>query len=234
MSNIDFIDTIKICTLVFIPDTSSVMYLVWERQNMGKSQYKYILAVLAIIICGIFWFFNQRTDDSRNGKNDFFAGQTVTEAEEESGDAAQKVYIHIVGAVKKPGVYTFDEKPRVIEVVEKAGGFKKGALKSEINQAEIVEDGAQIVIRSSGDKKNDSDEGQTQEEREKQGDSGLLDINHATKEELMTLAGIGESKAMAIISYRETNGKFKKIEDIMNITGIKSGIYEKIKDQIRV
>lgn len=201
---------------------------------MEKSQYKYILAVLAIIVCGIFWFFSQREDENQNEKTDFFAEQTVTEAEEGSGAAGQKVYIHIVGAVKKPGVYIFDEKPRVIEVVEKAGGFKKGAVKSEINQAEIVEDGTQIVIRSSGDKKKDSHEEQAKEDDDKQGDSGLLDINHATKEELMTLTGIGESKAASIISYRETNGKFKKIEDIMNITGIKSGVYEKIKDQIRV
>lgn len=201
---------------------------------MGKNQYKYILAVLAVIICGVFWFFSQREDEKRDGETGFFAEQAVTETEGKPGEAGQKVYIHIVGAVKKPGVYIFDEKPRVIEVVEKAGGFKKGAVRSEINQAEIVEDGAQIVVRSSEDKKKDSCGGQAGKDDDKQEVSGLLDINHATKEELMTLAGIGESKATAIISYRETKGKFKKTEDIMNITGIKSGVYEKIKDQIKV
>lgn len=198
---------------------------------MEKSQYKYVLFALVIAICGVLWFLGKQENGSRKEETDVFAGQIVEEADEER--AEQKVYIHIVGAVKKPGVYIFDEKPRVIEVVEKAGGFKKGAVKSEINQAEIVEDGAQIVIRSSKDKKSDSHGEQTQENG-KEGDSGLIDINHATKEELMTLTGIGESKAMSIITYRETNGKFKKIEDIMNITGIKSGVYEKIKDQIRV
>lgn len=202
---------------------------------MEKSQYKYVLVVLAIIICGAFWFFGQRSNEGQEENTDFFTGETTDEGEnEETEQAGQKIYIHIVGAVKKPGVYIFDEKPRVVEVVEKAGGFKKGAIKSEINQAEIVEDGAQIVVRSSADKKQDSCEEQTEESGDKQGDSGLLDINHATKEELMTLTGIGEAKAMAIISYRETKGNFKKIEDIMNITGIKSGVYEKIKDQIRV
>ncbi|MCM1245109.1 MAG: helix-hairpin-helix domain-containing protein [Roseburia sp.] len=202
---------------------------------MEKSQYKYVLVVLAIIICGAFWFFGQRSNEGQEENADFFTGETTDEGEnEETEQTGQKIYIHIVGAVKKPGVYIFDEKPRVVEVVEKAGGFKKGAIKSEINQAEIVEDGAQIVVRSSADKKQDSREEQTEESGGKQGDSGLLDINHATKEELMTLSGIGEAKAMAIISYRETNGNFKKIEDIMNITGIKSGVYEKIKDQIRV
>ena len=60
------------------------------------------------------------------------------------------------------------------------------------------------------------------------------EINTATKEELMGLTGIGESKAMSIISYRETNGAFKKIEEIMNITGIKTGVFDKIKDRIKV
>ena len=66
------------------------------------------------------------------------------------------------------------------------------------------------------------------------GQIGLLNINTATKEELMTLTGIGESKAMSIIAYRDTNGKFENIEDIMKITGIKTGVFEKIKNQIRV
>lgn len=201
---------------------------------MGKSQYKYILFALAVVICGIFWFYGRQSDENQKEETGIFATQEVGEKEEGSDPAGQKVYIHIVGAVKRPGVYIFDENPRVIEVVERAGGFKKGAVRSGINQAEIVEDGAQIVISSSKDKKEDTGGGRTQEKDGEQGVSDLLDINHATKEELMTLTGIGESKAASIISYRETNGKFKKTEDIMNITGIKSGVYEKIKDHIRV
>ena len=65
-------------------------------------------------------------------------------------------------------------------------------------------------------------------------DSGLVNLNTASKEELMTLSGIGESKAESIIKYRETNGAFGKIEDIKNITGIKDGVFEKIKDSITV
>lgn len=121
----------------------------------------------------------------------------------------------------------------MIEVVEKAGGFKKNAATSGINQAELVEDGTQIVIENRGDTKTSGGNplGQEQPEQEK---SGLININTATKEQLMTLAGIGESKAMSIIAYREEHGKFKKIEDIMNITGIKNGVFDKIKSQIRV
>ena len=89
------------------------------------------------------------------------------------------------------------------------------------------------MIENRGDTKTSGGNplGQEQPEQEK---SGLININTATKEQLMTLAGIGESKAMSIIAYREEHGKFKKIEDIMNITGIKNGVFDKIKSQIRV
>lgn len=201
---------------------------------MEKNQVKIVLVIFIILVCGILWFFaggqNKREDDENV---DIFAEQSVSEGEKEAQE--QKVYVHITGAVKKPGVYIFDGKPRVIEVVEKAGGFKKDALKSSINQAEMVEDGAQIVIESKKDKKKEAaTEGDRDSAGGQQDNAGLLNINTATKEELMTLTGIGESKAMAIISYREENGDFGKIEDIMNITGIKTGVFDKIKDQIKV
>ena len=201
---------------------------------MEKNQVKIVLVIFIILVCGILWFFaggqNKREDDENV---DIFAEQSVSEGEKEAQE--QKVYVHITGAVKKPGVYIFDGKPRVIEVVEKAGGFKKDALKSSINQAEMVADGAQIVIESKKDKKKEAaTEGDRDSAGGQQDNAGLLNINTATKEELMTLTGIGESKAMAIISYREENGDFGKIEDIMNITGIKTGVFDKIKNQIKV
>ena len=201
---------------------------------MEKNQVKIVLVIFIILVCGILWFFaggqNKREDDENV---DIFAEQSVSEGEKEAQE--QKVYVHITGAVKKPGVYIFDGKPRVIEVVEKAGGFKKDALKYSINQAEMVEDGAQIVIESKKDKKKEAaTEGDRDSAGGQQDNAGLLNINTATKEELMTLTGIGESKAMAIISYREENGDFGKIEDIMNITGIKTGVFDKIKNQIKV
>ena len=201
---------------------------------MEKNQVKIVLVIFIILVCGILWFFaggqNKREDDENV---DIFAEQSVSEGEKEAQE--QKVYVHITGAVKKPGVYIFDGKPRVIEVVEKAGGFKKDALKSSINQAEMVADGAQIVIESKKDKKKEAaTEGDRDSAGGQQDNAVLLNINTATKEELMTLTGIGESKAMAIISYREENGDFGKIEDIMNITGIKTGVFDKIKNQIKV
>lgn len=200
---------------------------------MKENQIKYIIAAAAVVLFGVLWIFTgQKEDQGSREETDIFRSETDF-GEEEKADPKGEIYVHITGAVKKPGVYIFEKKPRVIEVVEKAGGFKKNAATSGINQAELVEDGTQIVIKNRGDMKTSEGNplGQEQPEQEK---SGLIDINTATKEQLMTLGGIGESKAMAIIAYREEHGKFKKIEDIMNITGIKNGVFDKIKSQIRV
>lgn len=198
---------------------------------MEKNKIKYVLAACIVALCGFIWF-----GESRGRKVQQDAAMPVfQQATEEPADRTAKgtVYVHITGAVKKPGVYVFDEPPRVVEVVEKAGGFTKDAVKSEVNQAELVEDGVQIVIASKKGRKT-SAAGKSGGRGEPSAGDSLLDINTATREELMTLPGIGESKAESIIAYRETNGTFRKIEDIKKITGIKDGIFEKIKSRIKV
>lgn len=185
-----------------------------------------LLAVVGICVCGGIWLCQGKQVPPEEaivseGMNDSLTQQT---AEPEDG----QIYIHIVGAVKKPGVYTFQKKPRVIEVVEKAGGFTKDAVTAEINQAELVEDGTQLAIASQKDFK--EKDGQQAEQTE----TGKVNLNTAAKEQLMTLTGIGEAKAIAIIAYREEKGKFQKPEDLMNIPGIKEGVFDKIKSQICV
>lgn len=199
---------------------------------MEKIRIKYVVIGLAVVVAGLFWYRDQGDSGvPGNETAELFEDGQGSRPEAAAVPEDTAVYVHIVGAVRKPGVYRFEQKPRVIDVVERAGGFTKDAVKADINQAETVEDGSQIAIRSKSDKKREKNAGGGRQDEQA---GGLLDINTATKEELMTLTGIGESKALSIVAYRETNGKFKKIEDIMNITGIKAGIFEKIKDQIRV
>lgn len=200
---------------------------------MEKEKVKYLLVAGVILLCGFLWYAGDRMGDKPDNQvTDAFETEATEEPKENV--EAQKVYIHIIGAVKKPGVYVFSHRPRVIEVVEQAGGFTRDAVQSGVNQAEIVEDGCQLRIESKKDKKTEfTEKGQDSDESQEK-DDGLININTATKEELMTLTGIGESKALSIISYRETEGKFKAIEDIMNITGIKNGVFDKIKNQIKV
>ena len=140
-------------------------------------------------------------------------------------ERVEKIYIHICGEVKHPGVYELNAGSRIFEAVEAAGGFTKKAAQHSVNQAQILSDGQQLYIFSDDEVQNQSAENQGK-------DQGKVDINRASKEELMTLPGIGESKADAIIRYREERGGFSSIEAIMEIEGIKEGVFRKIEDQI--
>lgn len=153
----------------------------------------------------------------------------ASEAESREGGEAEEdedcIYVYLTGAVVNPGVYAMQEGDRIFDVVEKAGGFTEDALQTEVNLAQILEDEDQIHIPTAQE---------AEEQAAADEAAGLVNINTATLEELCTLTGIGEAKAQSIISYREENGNFSSIEEIMNISGIKEGVYEKIKDQITV
>lgn len=146
---------------------------------------------------------------------------------EETEDVSMKteIYVHVCGAVNSPGVYTLIEGSRVYEAIELAGGFTESAATESINQAEVLKDGQMLRVYT------------TEEvllQKESSVDDGKVNINRADEEELMTLPGIGESKAKSILSYREEHGEFSSVEDLKNITGIKEGVYSKIKDYITI
>ena len=154
--------------------------------------------------------------------------------------------VHICGAVNRPGVYTFPEGSRVCDAVEAAGGLSEDAAESLLNQAALLSDGLQIVVptleeaeglsrqtASSGIFSSDISGAGSAAGGEEAG-NGLVNINTATLEELMTLPGIGQTRAEAIVAYRDEQGGFQSIEDIMNVSGIKEGSFAKLKDRITV
>lgn len=136
------------------------------------------------------------------------------------------IYVHVCGCVKEPGLYTFCAGERAGDAVKKAGGFTKKANETAINLAELLTDGTQIYVPSR--------EEEFGMEREAGRQEGKINMNTAGAEELVTLSGIGDSRAQAIVAYREENGAFSSIEDIKNVPGIGEGIFEKIKDMITV
>ncbi len=155
--------------------------------------------------------------------------QTNHSSEPVRSSSPSKYYIHICGEVKSPGVYEFTQKPRVVEVIEKAGGFTKKADQACVNQAQTVEDGSQLVIEAKQGKRASKAGAESTDSSD-----GKVNINQATKEQLMTLSGIGEAKANQIIAYREDHGSFATTEEIKKISGIKDGVYNQIKDLIKV
>ena len=150
-------------------------------------------------------------------------------------DSVQYIYIHICGAVKEPNVYEVEQNTRLISLIKLAGGLTEDAAGDYVNQAALVQDGQQIYIPTK-----EEVEGMTPTNYEVNESSdnvivsSKVNINTATMETLMTLSGIGESKAKSIIAYRQDNDGFKAIEEIKNIDGIKDAVYNKIFDLITV
>lgn len=169
-------------------------------------------------------------DDSEDG---IIPGQDREEGNE------KMVSVYVCGQVVSPDVYEVVESARVKEAIDLAGGFTKEAAKEAVNLARFVVDGEQIYIPSKeevadGFKTVDQLGSETQNQGVTNTDSSRININTASKEALMTLPGIGEAKAESILKYRETQGAFQSIEDLMKITGIKEGVFSKIKDFITV
>lgn len=130
-----------------------------------------------------------------------------------------KIYVHVCGAVETPGVYALSADSRVYEAVELAGGFDSEADVDAVNLVETIKDGQQIRIPFIG-------------EEQPEASDKLININQADVETLCQIPGIGESRAQAIIEYRTEHGGFQSIEELMNVTGIKDGIYAKISPYI--
>ena len=131
------------------------------------------------------------------------------------------------GEIQNPDVYELPQTARIYDAIEAAGGMKETAAKDALNLAEPLVDGQQIKVLS-------KEEALEEAAEEKNEADTKVNLNTAGKEELMTLPGIGESKAESIISYRESSGGFKSIEDIMQIEGIKEGVFKKIRDKIKI
>lgn len=150
---------------------------------------------------------------------------TETVATEDSVTEPASCYVYICGSVCEPGVYEMPAGSRVCDVIREAGGLLEDAAADAVNQAEPVADGEMVRIPS---RQELTEAAETAEQDPR------VNLNTATEEELMTLPGIGESKAESIVSYREEHGGFTRIEDLMEISGIKDGVFDKIKDKIRV
>ena len=153
---------------------------------------------------------------------------TEQEKVEQDTDCA----VYVCGAVVTPGVYVLPGGSRIYEAVAAAGGMQEDAAYESLNQAEEIHDGQMIVVLTEEEMK--SVQIQTDDTQKSDTADGRVDLNTATKTQLMTLPGIGETKADSIIAYREKNGGFSSIEDIKKIEGIKEGVFSKIKDSIAV
>jgi competence protein ComEA len=157
------------------------------------------------------------------------------------------IAVHIIGAVPRPGLYEFAEGARVQDAVEAAGGLLAEANSDVLNLAALLEDGQQLTIPYKDGSGIPSKSGTLElpssgivfptavsESSSSNLSADLVNINTASLEELNALPGIGPTIAQKIIDYREANGPFSTIEDIMNVSGIGPSTFEDLKDLITV
>ena len=183
---------------------------------------------------------------SNNSNSDIYDDfESSNEAEED--EEVITYFVDIKGEVNNPGTYEVLPDTRVLDVIEKAGGLTENANTSVNNLSLKVKDEMVIIIYSNEEvsnfskvKEKESQVSKTCNSSDIKNDtcisndslSSLVNINTASKEELMTLTGIGEAKALDIISYRDNNGLFNDISDITKVPGIGDSLYAKIKDFI--
>lgn len=216
---------------------------VLDRKYMKKKQrFKKIgllLVIIGIVFLCTMGCAEEQKDDLKSlslEKKENSSEQSTDEIQEEKVDNVKDsstIYVYVCGAVHAPGVYELAEGARIYEAIICAGGLQEDADKNHVNQAQILSDGEQIYIPTEEEV---AQEHLISEVEKISGISadGRIDINTATKEELMTLSGIGESRAESILTYRQVHGAFQNIEELMNVDGIKEGIFQKIKDSITV
>ncbi len=139
--------------------------------------------------------------------------------------------VYVCGAVNAPGVIVLPKGSRVLDALTAAGGFAEGADKLHVNLADWVLDGSRIYFPTMEETKELTSLRFLEDGEEA---CELVNINTAGVDRLMTLPGVGESKAKDIIAYRERNGDYETVDDIMKVPGIKESIFDKIRDLITV
>lgn len=199
------------------------------------------------------------SSDAGNGTGSD-SGKHTSDADIDNGSEAVSdkemqqamIYVDVCGAVANPGVFQLAAGSRVFQAIEAAGGYLPEAALTCVNRAGVLTDGQQLYIltqeemerqgldpaemagASDGQMNGSAGTGQNTGMTAQVQQDNRININTADEAQLTTLTGIGATRAQAIIAYREENGPFVAIEDIMNVQGIKEGTFAKIKDEIVV
>jgi competence protein ComEA len=217
-----------------------------KREKIGLSVFAFIV-LLAVSIM----YFNNNSDKSvevisksivEDTKNSIEGSKDKNQSEmkesNEKQESKKTIKVCILGEIKRPGVYTLYEDDRIEQLVQMAGGFTSVAQNSMINLAKKLKDEDLIRIPNKNDKSQtqligvDGIDGNSIESN--QSENTLININTATKEQLKELPRIGDAIAQRILDHRAQQGGFKKIENIMDVSGIGAKMFENLKNKITV
>ncbi len=186
-----------------------------------------IAAMLCLCGCGTKSYL--QTEETEDVSEAEASQQAEANEADGSETSSAQLYVQVSGAVECPGVYAFPEGSRVYEAIARAGGLTEDAYDVELNQAQLLTDGQKIYVPVVGEAVTVSQNGSAG-----LSDDGRININTATVEELMTLTGIGETRAKSIVAYRDAHGPFAAPEDLQQVSGIGESTYRKIADAITI
>lgn len=186
-------------------------------------------AVIGITVILFFVFQNQKNADSDTEMTPVSEAEKEKELPEDAAEDDSAIVVDVKGAIEKPGIYEVPDDTRVNEVIEMAGGFIKKADQSMVNLAQKVQDEMVIAVPKKGEDQVQSDISDDTTNTE-----GKVNLNEAELEEIETLPGIGPSKAQTIIDYREENGLFRDVDELLEVSGIGEKTVENLEDDIQV
>lgn len=207
------------------------------RKHVTKEKIIITVVILVISIIGLKLFLSKNAAKVDQFEEVVLTDTTdlIAETEKENNDVV-KMYVDIKGAVKLPGMYEVTSDMRVLNVIDMAGGLKETADDSQVNFSQRIEDQMVIYIPVEGEELSETAIAGTNSNTANisKDEDGKVNLNQATKEELMTLSGVGEKKAEKIIEYREENGSFKTIEDLKNVNGFGEKSFESLEKYISI
>lgn len=207
------------------------------RKHVTKEKIIITVVILVISIIGLKLFLSKNAAKVSQVEEVVLTDTTdlIAETEKENNDVV-KMYVDIKGAVKLPGMYEVTSDMRVLNVIDMAGGLKETADDSQVNFSQRIEDQMVIYIPIEGEELSETVIAGTNSNTANisKDEDGKINLNQATKEELMTLSGVGEKKAEKIIEYREENGSFKTIEDLKNVNGFGEKSFESLEKYISI
>lgn len=206
----------------------------WFKQNL-----RYIIPGLLLFVVFIFAVSKTATKEEKNTLPVELSGEKTISNKSKAnasslhGKNGKEIMVDVKGAVVHPGVYKMSTGDRTIHAIHQAGGFLKEADERAVNLAAVLQDEMVIYVPKKGEVQH-STPSEPDATRANESQSAKINVNIATAEELQKITGIGPAKAAAIISYREENGPFQKVEDLLNVTGIGEKSLEKMKDEITI
>jgi len=208
------------------------------RLGVGAAVVLLIIAAVAAVVISMMGQPAQRSEVEPNTGSPA-SGEASGDANQDASAVAPggvPIFVHVLGAVRHPGLFELHDGARVMDAVAAAGGLTDNADPAGVNLARIVGDGEQLYVPQRGEAQPGAPPGAQPNGTPTGGGApvGPLNLNTATVSDLDTLPRIGPALAQRIIDYREANGRFSSVDDLRSVTGIGEKTFEGLKDLVRV